>query len=257
MSGSSHKIAILSDIHANLPALNAVLRDVEQSGAGRIVFLGDIVGYGASPAECVDRVRTLGGECVIGNHDFAIKRVRMRGRKGMSPGWEKSPYFAGLVHAAKALDCEQALWLDSLPFTLRIPGGVIAHANLHQPESFESILEPDFARRTLEKVRGKSPMIGFCGHTHISQLVGGGVRFLEFEHGGFHVPADVGCVVGVGSVGWPLYGADLRAAWVIWDFEKRVVERRKTSYDYSRAGRMMLDAGLPMESAIRLLAEFR
>ena len=69
------KIAILSDIHANLPALEAVLREVEQCGAGRIVFLGDIVGYGASPAECVDRVREHGGECVMGNHDIAIKIV--------------------------------------------------------------------------------------------------------------------------------------------------------------------------------------
>lgn len=58
------KIAILSDIHSNLPALQAVLSEVQSSGAGRIVFLGDIVGYGASPAECVDWVRKLGGECV-------------------------------------------------------------------------------------------------------------------------------------------------------------------------------------------------
>ena len=74
------EIAILSDIHTNLPALEAVLRDVDQSEAGRIVFLGDIVGYGASPAECVDLVRKHGGECVMGNHDLAIKRIRMRGR---------------------------------------------------------------------------------------------------------------------------------------------------------------------------------
>jgi predicted phosphodiesterase len=70
------EIAILSDIHTNLPALEAVLRDVEQSKAGRIVFLGD---YGASPEECVTLVRKHGGECVMGNHDLAIKRIRMRG----------------------------------------------------------------------------------------------------------------------------------------------------------------------------------
>jgi predicted phosphodiesterase len=60
------KIAILSDIHSNLPALTAVLREVEASGAERFVFLGDIVGYGASPAECVALVRKLGGVCVMG-----------------------------------------------------------------------------------------------------------------------------------------------------------------------------------------------
>jgi hypothetical protein len=61
------EIAILSVIHANLPTLEVVLRDVAQCGADRVVFLGDIVGYGASPAECVDLVRKLGGECVMGN----------------------------------------------------------------------------------------------------------------------------------------------------------------------------------------------
>ena len=155
------KIAILSDIHANLPAIEAVLREVEQCGAGRVVFLGDIVGYGASPAECVDLVRKLGGECVMGNHDIAIKRVRMRGRQGMSAGWEQSGYFAGLVHAAESLDGEKASWLESLPFTLRIPGAIAAHANLHEPEGFDSITDAASARPTLESLMKKSPMTGF------------------------------------------------------------------------------------------------
>ena len=78
------KIALLSDIHSNLPAFQAVLRDVRVSGANQIVFLGDIVGYGASPAKCVDLVRKLGGKCVMGNHEPATLAVRKLGDSCMS-----------------------------------------------------------------------------------------------------------------------------------------------------------------------------
>lgn len=101
-------IAILSDIHANLPALTAVLREVEECGVGRIGFLGDIVGYGASPAECVDLFRSLGGCCVMGNHDFEIRDVRKRGYTFRDLDWKNYGYQAGLAHAAKCLDAAQA-----------------------------------------------------------------------------------------------------------------------------------------------------
>lgn len=250
------KIAILSDIHANLPALEAVLRDVEQCGAGRFVFLGDIVGYGASPAECVDRVRELGGECAMGNHDLAIKRVRMRGRRGMSPGWEQSGYFAGLVHAAASLDGEQAAWLESLPFTLRIHGAIAAHANLHEPEGFESITDAASAALTLRKLMGESSKTGFFGHTHLQQVFPdpcGEIEWLDDTR--FHVPVDLPCAVMVGSVGQPLEVTDLRAAWVLWDPVARVAELRKTDYDRFRAARDIVNTGLPLESARRLLTE--
>lgn len=73
------KTAILSDIHGNLPALEAVLDDA----ADRFVCPPETVGYGASPAECIDRLRCAGAECVMGNHDLAIKRVSIIGRGGM------------------------------------------------------------------------------------------------------------------------------------------------------------------------------
>ncbi len=204
---------MLADIHANLPALEAVLREVEQSEAGRIVFLGDIVGYGASPAECVDLVRKLGGECVMGNHDLAIKRVRMRGRQGMSPGWEQSGYFAGLVHAAESLNGEQAAWLEGLPFTMRIPGAIAAHANLHEPEGFESITDAASAAPTLRKLMSGSSKTGFFGHTHVQQVIPdscGEIEWLDSTR--FHIPEEVPCAVMVGSVGQPLHETDLRAA---------------------------------------------
>lgn len=230
------KIAILSDIHANLHALEAVLQEVQQSGADSIVFLGDIVGYGTSPAECITLVRKHGGECVMGNHDHALKRVRIRGRQGMSPGWEQSAYFAGLVHAAESLNGEQASWLENLPFTLKIPGAIAAHANLHEPESFDPITDLTSAAPTLRKLMSSPSEIGFFGHTHVQQVFpdpAGEIQWLDSTR--FHIPADLPCAVMVGSVGQPHPESDLRAAWVLWDPAERVVEFRKTDTIGSKA----------------------
>ena len=248
------KIAILSDIHSNLPALEAVLKDIQTSGAGRIVFLGDIVGYGASPAECVDWVRKLGGECVMGNHDAAIKQVRRRGRQAMGAGWEKSGYAAGLVHSAESLGGERASWLERLPFTLEIPGAIAAHANLHLPEYFDYITDVESAAPTLRKLMTESHMTGFFGHTHMQEAFPdpcGEIQWLDDMR--FHLPADVPCVVMVGSVGQPRHETDRRATWVLWDPDERVVEFRKTEYNRLQAAQDIAKAGLPLESALRLL----
>lgn len=225
------KIAILSDIHANLPALEAVLHEVEQLGVDRVIFLGDIVGYGSSPSECVNLVRKLGGECVMGNHDHAIKRIRIRGRSGMSPGWEQSAYFSGLIHTAESLNGEQASWLANPPYILKIPGAIVAHANLHEPESFDPINDEASAAPTLVKLKNSSSKVGFFGHTHLQQVFidpSGGVQSLDTNR--FHIPADIPCAVMVGSVGQPLHETDRRAAWVMWDPVELIVEFRKTDY---------------------------
>lgn len=118
----------ISDIRANLPALEAVLRDVEQCGTGRVVFLCGIVGYGASPTGCAVRQR-------------------------LSAGLEQSGYFAGLVHSAESLGGERASWIDRLPFTQRVPRATVAHANLPEPESFDHIADAACAVPTLTKLR--------------------------------------------------------------------------------------------------------
>ncbi len=252
------KTAILSDVHGNLPALEAVLDDARRAGADRFVCLGDIVGYGASSAECIDRIRGAGAECVTGNHDVEIKRVRMIGREGMPAGWGKSGYAAGLVHAAETLGGERSSWLADLPYTLKIPGAVVAHANYHEPESFDYITDLDSATPTLDKLGRESGLTGFFGHTHLQEIfpdpdpdpVGG----IEWQGGmRFYIPAGVPCVVMVGSAGQPRHASDRRAAWVLWDAEQRIVEFRKTDYPRLQAARDIKRAGLPLESAMKLL----
>lgn len=248
------KIAILSDIHANLPAFTAVLRDVGESGATQIIFLGDIVGYGASPAECLDLVRKLGGKCVIGNHEISTLSIRKDGPQDLSPDWKDSGYEAGLFYSANSIDSDQNDYLLSLDYAKVIPGGVVAHACLHEPMAFSYIDNYESALPTLEILEKKKLGTGFFGHTHIQEVFHHPETELDWKNETtFTIPAEDPCVVMVGSVGQPRSADDLRACWAIWDPETRTVELRKTEYDRLSAAEDILDEGLPFESAARLL----
>lgn len=248
------KIAILSDIHGNLPALEAVLRDVEECGADQIVFLGDIVGYGASPAECVNLVRRHGGCCVMGNHDAEIRQVRRRGASVREPNWRSCAYHAGLAHAARCLDMAQAEWLAALPFRLRIPGAWIAHASLNEPQAFEYVQDAASATPTLSILRKERNKLGFFGHTHeIGVFAEDPARLEWLDAARVRIPADTSCAVTVGSVGQSRHETDRRATWALWDTKTREVTFRHTDYDRIRAVRDIIDTGLPLESGLRLL----
>lgn len=248
------RIAILSDIHANLPAFEAVLRDVEESGAERIVFLGDIVGYGASPAECVDLVRKHGGCCVMGNHDVEIRKVRRSGCSFRDPDWKNCGYQAGLAHAATCLDADQAEWLARLPYDMKIPGAVVAHASLKEPEAFDYIQDAVTVEPTLAMLRKEKIKIGFFGHAHVPGIFPDDQDALEWLDGTrVRISPGIACAVIIGAVGQPRHETDRRAAWVLWDPLESVVDFRKTDYDRFQAAQDIVKAGLPLDTALRLL----
>lgn len=249
------KIAILSDIHSNLPALTPVLRDVQTSGAERIVFLGDIVGYGASPAECVEWVRKLGGGCVMGNHEEAMGLLLRRGRINLDRERPQDDYRAGIVHSAKSINDELAKWLAGLPYELSIPGARVSHASLDEPAAWNYISDTATAEPTLKILRrDRHSRLGFFGHTHVQGIFPDASASLEWlDKTRVRIPAGLACAVTVGAVGQPRHDTDRRAAWVLWDPAAGVVEFRKTDYNRIEAAQQIVKAGLPMESALRLL----
>jgi predicted phosphodiesterase len=247
-------IAILSDIHSNLHALKEVLRDVQTSGAAQIVFLGDIVGYGPFPSECVEWVRKLGGHCVMGNHDIPIRGLRANGSYDLGRNWQKDGYAAGLVHSAQSLNDEQATWLSRLPFTMTIPGAMVAHGSWDDPQDFNYIEDADSSAPTLAALRHEEFQIGFFGHTHIPAIFAEDATRLEWlDKSRVRVPAGVACAVTVGAVGQSRDETDLRASWVLWHPAEGVVEFRKTDYNRIAAAKAIELAGLPKDSATRLL----
>lgn len=248
------KIAILSDIHANLPAFKAVLKEVLASGAEHIAVLGDIVGYGASPSECVDLCQKLRVSAVIGNHDLEMRQY-LNGRRPKEPNWKKSDFLSGLVHAADSLSSDQIEWLAALPYAKLIKGAVIAHASLDNPECFHYINSYEHAVPTLKLLTEQKYQVGFFGHTHEQEVFSHPKTQLSWENETtFTIPAGHPCVVMVGSVGQPRDEDDRRASWVLWDSDSRRVELRKTEFNRIKAAQDIARAGLPIDSAFRLIS---
>jgi predicted phosphodiesterase len=239
------KTALISDIHANIDALQAVLADIDQQGITEILCLGDIVGYGAAPAECLRLVRDRCKVTVKGNHDhYAQYDVVIL---GMSEG-----VTGGIRHSQKEITEEDRAWLRSLPMTAEVGAITIVHATLHIPDSFDYLKgRTDFLRH-FEKQR--TP-VSFYGHTHKPEiaLLRGDLDV------GFGIPGEGevlldrarACAINVGSVGQPRDGS-IRATYGIYDSDGHSFTLRRVSYDIKKAAQRIMEAGLPEENAIRL-----
>lgn len=256
MVQSMPRIAILSDIHANLPALTAVLEEIRKEGITEIYFGGDTVGYAAKADECVSVVRQHGGRSVLGNHDYYTNAVIANEDNIPANGWAHNPVWAGVVHAARTLSEENARWLADLPGFLKIPGGILSHAALHFSEQWPYLHTSGDAAPTLDILEKQGYGIGFFGHTHqqthFSHRSKNGIVAKRVDYSKILLPEGAVCAVMVGSVGQPR-DLDERAAWVTWDTDSRIVEFRRTAYSALEAARQILEARLPEMSAMRLL----
>lgn len=238
------RYAILSDVHANLDALEAVLEDVAREGVERIVCLGDFVGYGPEPNECVERLRPLVQIALVGNHDLA------------AVGRLNSDHFnlyarIALEWTRQHLSPSTRAYLESLPPRVEAQGVLFVHASPRDPVE-EYILDPVTAD---DNFRCEPFDICFFGHSHLPVwFVHDGkrteLRFLppktpvRLEGGARHL-------VNVGSVGQPRDG-DPRAAYLVYDAEQRTAELRRIPYPVERVQRKMQAAELPKPLWLRL-----
>lgn len=239
------RIAILADIHANLPALEAVLADIAQSGVTRFACLGDTVGYGPHPAACLDLVRGLQCPTVLGNHDFyvstgspMIDRILAEGRALTNPVW------AGVRLARQQLDEDQLSWLRALPSSDRLEDAVIAHAALHDRENWPYLHALQDALPTLRLLDGR---LGFFGHTHRENVFSDpeGLRPGQVDEQCFRLPADTSVAVTAGSTGRSR-DLDRRARWLEWDNEARLITFHRVPYDHDATLAAAREAGLPV-----------
>lgn len=157
---SSAEIAILSDIHSNRHALEAVLAECDRRGVTRFCCLGDIVGYGAFPTDCVRLIRSLGCPTVIGNHDHCVftgeidERVSELARVGME-------------YSIKQLNLSGRRWLEKLPEVIVQENFTLVHASLDGPLDWEYIRVASEAAPTL---RRQTTPLCFYGHTHLPKI---------------------------------------------------------------------------------------
>jgi diadenosine tetraphosphatase ApaH/serine/threonine PP2A family protein phosphatase len=238
------RYAIVSDVHGNLESLERALSIAAPDDV--VVSLGDVVGYGPNPNECIAVLRERARHAVLGNHDlaavenFGVENFNRAARAAI--GWTQG-----------VLDDSSRAWLNLLPYELRFPDFLLVHG---APVSyFEYILDKDGAARAFD--RTDAPIV-FVGHTHIAEYwvrdAEGPIGHRHMQHGGeLTIEEGKRYIIDVGSVGQP---RDLnpQASLVLYEPERRRVEWIRYDYPIGEVQRKMREAHLPSYLVERLSA---
>lgn len=230
------RIAVLSDVHANLEALTTALERVDALGAEHVVCLGDVVGYGPSPAEVLDLVRARADLVVLGNHDAAVatgEAIDMLPKDGQ---------VAARTHR-EMLSADDLDWLAGLPLTAERFGATFAHAGPARPELWPRIETFGDARAQFEAFETD---LCFIGHSHKPAV-------LSETLGVFRVRPGHRFLIDVGSVGQPR-DHDPRLSFALWDTEAGTVEHVRAHYDHALTVARVAKLGLPASLGDRLRA---
>jgi predicted phosphodiesterase len=233
------KLALISDLHGNLEALDAVLRDVDRASPGaRLVCAGDVVGYGPDPEACIARLRERDAPCVMGNHEEMVL-----GRRDFS-----RCVYAGIVAAVwtrRELSTDARAYIEALPSHLVIDSSVVVcHGDLESADTYVSTRER--AEEALAQLRARQPSaeVLVCGHTHHAALFTREGGFQLMNGGGdCRLPAAGNCVINPGAVGQARDGAPL-ASYALLDTERRRVSFRQVAYDHETTLRKLRKAKL-------------
>ncbi|MEG0024773.1 MAG: metallophosphoesterase family protein [Akkermansia sp.] len=236
------KIAIISDIHANLEALQAVLVDIKTMDCDQIACLGDIVGYNANPAECLDTIRNLNCPVVKGNHDE--EAAGTSNPVGMNPA-----AYSALMWTREALSDEQKDWLRHLRMVRNVAPFTIVHSTLDQPGLWHYIINKFDATSNFNF---QFTNLCFHGHTHVPKIfVYENMGVQEYQATDFTPESGKKYFINVGSVGQPRDN-DWRASYCIYDTQQQVISFRRVEYDIKTTQQKILNAGLPIMLAERL-----
>lgn len=238
------RVLVLSDIHANYTALEAVLNDVEP--VDETWCLGDLVGYGPDPNAVVEHMREIPRlTCLLGNHDVAVIG--------------KMPFetFNGdarraLIFHEKVLTADNMDYLRSLPTTIKVRGeATLAHGS-PRDNLWEYVLNTLSARLNFDHFTTSWCMVG---HSHLQCMFRLDEKtdrvFLDPVRAGNHVQLKPKVIMNPGSVGQPR-DRDTRAAYAIYDSTEKIWEPRRAEYDISAVQKRIREAGLPERHAIRL-----
>jgi len=235
------KVALFSDIHANLEALEAVLADAETQACDSYVCLGDVVGYNADPAECLERVRALDCPVVKGNHDQDC---------GSDTSLDMmNPTAAEALRWTRAqLSPDQREWLARLRMVRQVHDFTIVHSTLDQPTSWNYVTNKFDAMANFSY---QVSSVCFCGHTHVPRLFTKADRVQEAPAESLTLEEGTQYFINTGSVGQPRDG-DWRASYCIYDLDQKTITFRRLEYDIQTAQQKILAAGLPTSLADRL-----
>lgn len=237
------RVAVVSDIHSNLHALEAVLAAIDAEAPDELWCLGDIVGYGARPNECCAAIAERADVCLAGNHDLAVRGTidlaEFGGEAGVAARWTRD-----------VLEPEAQELLDRLEPQGVAHGVALYHGSARDPV-WEYVLSDEAAFVTI--VLANAPLV-LVGHSHVALQIalsgedvsgGGAPAGTEVELDG------VQALLNPGSVGQPR-DSDPRAAYLLLDLDAQRASFRRVEYDVARTQQEMRAAGLPELLAARL-----
>jgi diadenosine tetraphosphatase ApaH/serine/threonine PP2A family protein phosphatase len=237
------RYAVVSDVHGNLDALEAAFATIREDDA--LLCLGDIVGYGPQPNECVERIRARATATVLGNHDVAA--IDDFGLAYFNPAAKEA-----MKWTQRVLTPENRDWLDSLGYEFRMPDFLLVHGA--PVNYFEYVLDKAAAARAFAAT--DAPLI-FIGHTHIAEVYAlrpdGAIEHRHLQQGGEVALEDgVRYLVNVGSIGQP---RDLnpRCSFGFYDSTERTVSVSRVEYPIARVQEKIASVHLPDALARRLV----
>lgn len=240
-------LALLSDVHANVEALDACLRHARERGATRFAFLGDLVGYGADPQGVVERVAALvaeGAVAVKGNHDAAVDA---------DAGYMNETAREAMAWTRRALSAESKAFLGRLPLLVRDGDLSLVHASAASPERWDYVDSAGAAWRSLQAA---GTVYTFSGHVHVQEAYfsspqGKAVAFHPLPGTEVPLPANRSWLALVGSVGQPR-DRNPAAAYAVFDIARARLTFYRVPYDHMAAARKIREAGLPASLAHRV-----
>lgn len=236
------KYAILGDIHSNLEALQVVLNHAKQQNCTHYVSLGDIVGYGPNPKECLEIIRGLNCPVIMGNHDeYCATKLDLTGFNPMAA--------EAIKWTRNQLAEDDREWLHSLKYSRVVESFTIVHATLDLPEKWAYVFDKLAAAASINYQRTQ---LCFNGHTHVPVAF---VRTPTGVQGGLYtrLKIEIGrkYFVNAGSIGQPR-DRNSKAAYVTYDLINNLIELQRVDYDFTVTQQKILAAGLPVSLADRL-----
>ncbi|MEK6276969.1 MAG: metallophosphoesterase family protein [Actinomycetota bacterium] len=241
------RAAVISDIHANLPALEAVLKAIDDTDTDEIWCLGDVVGYGAQPDGCAELVKQRCDTCLVGNHDLAVL-----GELDVSSF--SSAAAAAVTWTQETAEQATMDFLRDLEPAGERSGVALFHASPRDPV-WEYVLSIEQAEHNLEV---QPQRVALIGHSHVALFFSGpepggagGVRGVQADDGATLDIAEGRWLINPGSVGQPRDG-DSRAAWLELDTGEWTARYRRAEYDIDLAAGPIAESDLPRHLADRL-----
>ncbi len=236
------RYGIFSDIHANWEALESVLRAFKKENIDSYFCVGDVVGYGANPGECIKAVQDIRAVCVAGNHDWAVvNKTDIR-------------YFNAMAKAAvewtkRSLNKEERNFLEKLELVYRSDDFILVHGTLQEPQFFHYLIESIQAKEMFALMDRN---VSFVGHSHMPGIfIEKGNRIQYTLSAEVTLESQSRYIVNVGSVGQPRDG-NPKPSYCIFDTKEKTISIKRINYLIEEAQKKIIAAGLPVFLASRL-----